>query len=516
MRTIIIATVVVATTFTTSATKSPDFVWALNFPDLGNNTFAPQVMDAAGNMYVASYPGCLLCATKVTPSGQLAWSTPLYGNTITPAFPKPLLIDSEGNTYISGHDYTQFLTWKVDPNGQVLWRAAYDPPNQTFDTANAIGRDGAGNIYVAGRSYDTAIGAAYSTTLKYDPDGHLLWARRYEGATNGIPNNWGTLAVNPHGGVAAISPASIASYSAEGDLLWSLQARLSIEAPPATFDAEDHLYVAAIDWEGEIRHTALTKFSATGEALWSAKYQNPVDQDIYPVDLKIDAQGQAYLAANSPIVCDRHYEDGELSIDCYELPLILKYNAQGEQLWASRFFFPTNFIPDVSGLALTSADEPYLAARVYRYDPTHDDYVIDEGFVGKCDVNGNQIWSGIYNNPQQQWLPSFGSAAPQTTVAPPDLLLFQFESLSRRAPNIVAPPQAQTVAPGATTTFTVKGRGEGNLSYQWRFNSRPISGANSATLTLTEVRASQAGDYSVEVRNKFGAVASPEARLSIR
>src|SRR5215204_3752751 len=91
-----------ATTFTASAIKSRDFVWALSSPNIGNTAFAPVVMDDAGNSYQASYAGCPLCAVKIHAAGQVAWTTPLYGNAISPAFPKPLVIDPAGNVYIAG------------------------------------------------------------------------------------------------------------------------------------------------------------------------------------------------------------------------------------------------------------------------------------------------------------------------------------------------------------------------------------------------------------------------------
>jgi hypothetical protein len=45
--------------------------------------------------------------------------------------------------------------------------------------------------------------------------------------------------------------------------------------------------------------------------------------------------------------------------------------------------------------------------------------------------------------------------------------------------------------------------------------TRPIRGATGASLTLANVQLDQSGDYSVEVRNQFGTVVTPEARLTI-
>ena len=68
------------------------------------------------------------------------------------------------------------------------------------------------------------------------------------------------------------------------------------------------------------------------------------------------------------------------------------------------------------------------------------------------------------------------------------------------APAITTQPVGQTVAAGSTATFSVTATGAVPLSYQWRLNGTAISGATSATLTLTSVQANQAGSYSVVIK----------------
>jgi hypothetical protein len=78
-------------------------------------------------------------------------------------------------------------------------------------------------------------------------------------------------------------------------------------------------------------------------------------------------------------------------------------------------------------------------------------------------------------------------------------------------PVIVTGPASRTNVAGTTATFTVAATGTPPLGYQWLKNSLPlsnggnISGATSATLTVSGVSDSDIGGYSVTVTNVAGA-----------
>src|SRR5207237_5359210 len=83
-----------------------------------------------------------------------------------------------------------------------------------------------------------------------------------------------------------------------------------------------------------------------------------------------------------------------------------------------------------------------------------------------------------------------------------------------QAPTITSQPASTTVTTGQTATFSVSATATGALSYQWQklngnswthlANSGTISGATSATLTIMNTQASDAGMYRVIVRNANG------------
>ena len=70
---------------------------------------------------------------------------------------------------------------------------------------------------------------------------------------------------------------------------------------------------------------------------------------------------------------------------------------------------------------------------------------------------------------------------------------------------------------GSTASFSVVATGAPTLTYHWKFNGNPVSGGTTATLTLTNVSDSQAGDYTVVVAgNGSGSVTNtPPAVLTV-
>jgi glucose/arabinose dehydrogenase len=85
-----------------------------------------------------------------------------------------------------------------------------------------------------------------------------------------------------------------------------------------------------------------------------------------------------------------------------------------------------------------------------------------------------------------------------------------------RVPAVTRQPFSQTVFAGETATFKVEASGGEPLSFQWQRDGADISGATSATLTLTNVSASDDGArYRCVVTNPFGGATSGEAMLTV-
>ena len=82
-------------------------------------------------------------------------------------------------------------------------------------------------------------------------------------------------------------------------------------------------------------------------------------------------------------------------------------------------------------------------------------------------------------------------------------------------PQILTQPGSQTVYVGDQVTLSVTATGPAPLSYQWWFGGNALSTRTNASLLLSNVQVSDAGNYWVTVSNLAGGVTSSNAILSV-
>ncbi len=84
-----------------------------------------------------------------------------------------------------------------------------------------------------------------------------------------------------------------------------------------------------------------------------------------------------------------------------------------------------------------------------------------------------------------------------------------------RPPQIIRQPMSLSIAEGQTAVFSIEATGSPAVHYQWRWFNQYLPGATNATLVLSNVQQSQAGQYLVEVRNVANTVTSQPATLTV-
>jgi hypothetical protein len=97
-----------------------------------------------------------------------------------------------------------------------------------------------------------------------------------------------------------------------------------------------------------------------------------------------------------------------------------------------------------------------------------------------------------------------------------ELLLSSIASLTVQVPPaITSQPSARTVLQGASASFTVAATGTPTPTYQWRLDGVAISGATSATYTVSSAQPANAGNYTCVVTNPAGSVTSNAVTLTV-
>jgi hypothetical protein len=83
------------------------------------------------------------------------------------------------------------------------------------------------------------------------------------------------------------------------------------------------------------------------------------------------------------------------------------------------------------------------------------------------------------------------------------------------APNITTQPQSRTNLLGSDAVFTVQATSCGTLAYQWSFGINVLADQTNATLTVTNIQLTDAGDYQVTVASAAGSTTSAVAVLTV-
>jgi len=80
---------------------------------------------------------------------------------------------------------------------------------------------------------------------------------------------------------------------------------------------------------------------------------------------------------------------------------------------------------------------------------------------------------------------------------------------------IITPPLSQSVVLGGNATFTVEAASPTPIGYQWYKDGLLLPGETASTLVLTDLVASDEGDYTVTLTDAVGTIESPAAHLTI-
>lgn len=444
-------------------------------------------VDGAGNIYVANPDSSTI--QKLTSSGvteAFAGTEGGYGSTDGAgsvarfSFPKGAACDQAGNIYVA--DYNNNSIRKVSPSGVVSTFAGgqivpipvlTDGPGSTaqFYHPEGVAVDRDGNIYVTDSSYHVirkiTPGAIVSTFA-------------------GDPNRIGT----------ADGPATQAQFHGPAGI---------------AVDQSGNLYVSD-EQENTIRKISpagtVTTLAGAPGPFGSTDGTGSAARFFYPHGLAVDAAGNVYVADTNNCVI--------------------------------RKITPAGLVTTLAGTAgvIGSADGIGPAAQFYApygltIDAQNNLYVTDSWNHAIRKVTPAGVVTtlaglpGFPNNPHFS-IDGIGRDArfvsyPTGIALDSSGNLFVVDTgndIIRKGrpagpPNISLQPQSQAVTNGNTVQFSVTANGVPAPTYQWFLNGSAFSGATTNTLSFSNARSTDAGDYTVVVTNSLGSATSNKATLTV-
>jgi hypothetical protein len=370
--------------------------WTASYPGLagvavvvdgGSNSYVtgPSLKDAAHNFNED------IILVKYNAAGAQVWAREFDETadaTNGSDVPFWLALDPSGNVIVTGKSFlsgsgTRFITLKYDPNGNLLWKARY---TGGFESRR-VATDAAGNVYIAGT---TGSSSANYVTIKYDPNGNQLWARTYNGPSNFL-DDLHSLAVTAGGmvvvtgrsagGVTTYDVATIL-YDTNGNELWVRRhdgAGQQDSGQDVAFGPAGEVYVGGYTVLTSLTDTLLLKYSPAGDLLW-AKTHNGADS-------KSDAIARIALDSQGNVLATGYIQPASFYSDIGTL----KYDSNGNLLWLRLYDGPIANDEEISrALAIGPGDSVYVTG----YQETGAKIA-----TVKYDANGAQLWAATFTVP---------------------------------------------------------------------------------------------------------------------
>ena len=295
-----------------------------------------------GNVYVTGCSGWNYVTIKYDNNGNQLWAS--RHNISSNCEKMAIAVDGFGNVHVTGESGggttgNDYETVKYDSNGNQLWVARYDGPGNRYDIdeAKAIAVDNSGNVYVTGYSEGLGTDCDY-VTIKYSSDGDEVWVARYNGPDNArdeahaiILDSLNNVYVTGSSYVVKCSNYDYATikYNSDGVQQWirsydGLNGCGMDQANAIAVDGSGNVYVTGESSVKYAQNYATIKYDSNGNQLWVANYSGPQGYESVANDIALDEEGNIYVTGKSW---------GPLGHDY----ATIKYDANGEQLWAARY-----------------------------------------------------------------------------------------------------------------------------------------------------------------------------------
>lgn len=380
--------------------------WATRYNGTGNGYDGGVCVktDNLGNVYIT---GTSLCSgsgrnyltIKYSSTGGVDWVRTFNGAANGGDYSNALALDNSGNVYVTGRcdngspTLSDYATIKYNASGDQIWVAYYNGPGNSMDEAAAIVVDNSGNVYVTGRSL--GVNSGYDiATVKYDVNGNLLWAERYNGPGNGddLANSMvldGSNNVYVCGeslGANTGNDGVLIKYNTDGEQQWANR----YTAPAYGRDAfvsvktlSAFVYVTGFTYAGTTDYDYITiKYDLSGVQQWAKKYDGGFNRGDFATALALDQTGDVYVTGS----CNPNTGIADSSY------ATIKYNPDGNVLWIRSYPGPLNSTNVPRDIAVDNTGNIYITGSSLFSGCNH--YTTIK-YTGLGDIQWVMTYSGL-------------------------------------------------------------------------------------------------------------------------
>jgi uncharacterized delta-60 repeat protein len=250
---------------------------------------------------------------KYSPTGSKLWQALYDGQGHGDEYATSVASDPSGNIVIAGRSQgvntsADLTLVKYSSLGVQQWAQRDNGAGGSRDFMQSLKIDGHGNVFIAVTVESLPdTGRVYSMQLvKYSPEGDTIWTRRYDGAIvayysgmtlDSTGNAYMSGTRDCSGTTGACSIVTV-KYSPEGTLLWSrtfesIGARYEVRS--IAVDAAGNLIVGGSAHYADTQDFFSAKYSATGELLWTSEHTSSPASIFFVGPLVVDALGNATI-----------------------------------------------------------------------------------------------------------------------------------------------------------------------------------------------------------------------------
>ena len=306
---------------TTKYAENGDLVWTRIFDNKPMDAGWGVAVDSNNNIIVTGYSGENLdsrdfLTIKYDSNGNLVWVRTYDGGAADAGW--DVAVDSDDNIIVTG--WTMGANWnygtiKYDPDGNVIWVRIFD--NGFLDYAHGVAVDSNNNVIVTGTTHPPS-GTYNYCTVKYDPNGGLIWVRAYD---RGVYEDALSVAVDSNNNIIVTGKSSLwqpgrfdpdyftVKYDPNGNVIWAKEHNGGglDEGWGLAVDLNNNVIVTGrSEIEGDNDYFTI-EYDPDGNVVWTKIYDGPYNDNDTARSVAVDLNNNLIVAGFS-VWADGNYD----------------------------------------------------------------------------------------------------------------------------------------------------------------------------------------------------------------